>query len=153
MDDITKIKFTEKKTKICQKSEASDRERETTTVFEIERHPDFDKAMQALVPHVLNVLQLPETYAENMEVSGISLSCNDTQGEGAVVTCTKTLGGIGAPLVLNTPHLHEDPEMTGSSKMPDDMRIAINAIEKEAKNFLNGKSAQLEMFSKSEKAA
>ena len=152
MDSLTKIKLKENNnTEIHLSSESATTEKDTVVRSKIDRHPDFDKAMQALVDEVVSVCRLPAEYREGMTVTGVSISFNETQGEGATITAQKSLPCINSPLVINTPHLHDDPDMLGLSAKPRTMDDKLRKLVNQARQFLNGKSAQGDLFEEESK--
>lgn len=155
MTDITKIKFDDHKTIIEETfyDTKSGNGRDTQHRRILDRHPDFSKAMADLANHVVDVLCLPEGYVDGIKVSGISLSYNETQGRGVVVTCMKYLEGINAPFLINTPHLHQDESGSGKSEIPLEMDMLVDVIVKEARLFLGGKSSQEDMFANQPQSA
>lgn len=106
--------------------------------------PEFGEAMQSLASIVVDLLGLPEGYTEGLTVSGVSLSYNDTQGRGCVITCLKELAAFNAPLVINTPHLAEDAEH--GPTMPGALSRALDELMIRATRFKNGQRQQMEMF-------
>ena len=126
-----------------------------------ERHPDFTNAMKSLLVEAERVLGFEDGYLTGPrvvsaetggviqtlgEVTGISVSENDHQGVGCVVTIQRSFEEINSPLVINTPHLHEDLAEQGLSVMPGTMREKVFALITEAEDFIGGKRAQGEMF-------
>lgn len=110
-------------------------------------HPEFVSAMRAFILPALELLELPEDYDEGLTVTGLSINEEEDGRLGLVVTMQKKLAGANAPLVLNTPHLRQlmDEEYDGNF-LPDEMLLAIEAAERCAKNFIDGKRAQADMF-------
>lgn len=115
-------------------------------------HPleSFPAAMAALIPPALDLLELPLAYDHNMTASGISFS--DTDGiMGAVVTLQKTLVGAHSPLVLNTPHLAEEPygeSGDASCLLPEKLVDALQECIDEAGRYIRGERSQLDMLLK-----
>jgi hypothetical protein len=117
-------------------------------------NPEFDAALQALKQDVLVIAELQDEegdlpgYGETMRVQSVSLSLNAKSGNrGAVVTAMKTLQLANAPLALHTPHLvaetddDEGDEGERAGVMPAGMWARIEALEKEAWAYLDGKRA------------
>ena len=107
---------------------------------------EFTDAMQALVPHVVKLLELPEKYGESMRVSGVSISYTKEDRKGAVITCLKQVAGANAPLVLNTPYLPEMDLDDPNPSMPTDMLAAIEALEAQAARYVDGEREQRDLF-------
>jgi hypothetical protein len=106
--------------------------------------PEFDAALAALLPEVLRILELPEEYAKGMQVIGVSLSSNDEQGLGCVVTCLRDLNTTNAPLVLNTPHLPESSE--SGPTMGRTMLDMIEKLQGLARRYVAGNREQMSLL-------
>jgi len=123
---------------------------ETKHVRFAEPHPDFTKAMDALVPHVRAILELPPSYKLGaIRVTGVTISCSEeTEVEGAVISGLITLDTADSPFSFNTPHLAFDQYAEGNTAklMPEDAVIAIDELRSEARQFLNGKRSQGDLF-------
>lgn len=117
--------------------------------------PEFDAALRAFVDLVLALLHLPDTYRENLQVTGLSINYEDADERmGLVVTCQKHLPEAKAPLILNTPHLRQalDGEVDPGffiKGMEDALEVAIG----EAKAFINGRREQHDIFADQHEAA
>lgn len=110
------------------------------------RNKSFTDAMQALLPPVKELLPLNyDELEDKIDVIGITISRNESQGLGATITLQVTLEHFNGPLTINTPHLHEDASDTGIKAMPWELQEAINDLVEEAEAFLKGKRAQEEM--------
>src|SRR5688572_8176909 len=70
---------------------------------------EFGEAMDALVPHVLKLLELPAEYGEGLKVTSLSISYQKAHDDrmGVVITCLKSIAGAVSPVVFNTPYLAE----------------------------------------------
>lgn len=116
--------------------------------------PEFTGAMRRFVPIVLSLLELPDSYDDGLQVTGISLNEEENDGRrGVVITSQKKLEAANAPLVLNTPHLREpvkDEEADRPGFFPDEMEDAIAHAERAASEYLEGKRAQGDLFTKGE---
>lgn len=117
-----------------------------------EPHPSFERALDDLAPHVETVCEMPEGdyQAHSYKVRGVSFSYGgqlDTKG--VTITAARTLLHSNSPLVLNTPHMIEEPYGEGSDEtqvMSSDMLIDIGRLENEARDYMDGKRAQMDMF-------
>jgi len=109
--------------------------------------PEFEKALQAFKQYVRHICDLPMSYDADMTISSVSISENDSQGRGIVVTALKKLPACNAPLVLNTPHLPETASSEGGVEMPSFARRLLDALEEEANKYRAGERAQTDMFS------
>ena len=113
--------------------------------------PALPSALAAFVPIVLDLLQLPEDWSENLRVQ--SLSINHEKGDGRmglVITCLKKLPDANAPLVLNTPHLRQpvNDDDTGPGFFIEGMGEALDDVLSAALGFYNGERAQGDLFPK-----
>lgn len=110
------------------------------------RNKSFTDAMQDLLPPVKQLLPLNyDELEDKIDVIGITISENESQGLGATITLQVTLEAFNGPLTINTPHLHEDASDTGVKAMPWELKEAIDNLVYEAQEFLKGKRAQEEM--------
>ena len=110
--------------------------------------PEFVEAMRAMVPHVLEVLELEHAgWEDSLTVSGLSINEEEDGRRGLVCTCRRALDIANAPLIINTPHLREfrdDEQLKGF--LPDDMLVQLTKCEVEAALYLKGKRAQGDLF-------
>ena len=113
--------------------------------------PEFLTALQDFKRYVLHLCELPGGYDAEMTISSVSISSNDTQGRGIVVTALKKLPDVNSPLVLNTPHLTETASYDGGPELPSFACAMLDRLEEEAAKFRSGERAQQELFA--EKAA
>lgn len=112
----------------------------------------FANAMDALVPPVLKLLQLPARYAEDMHVTSISVQHGSEIREpdskrGLVVTARKKIEATNAPFMIHTPHLKEG-QADGNDVVAEIFGL-LEAIEDQAKRFIDGARAQIDMFDQS----
>lgn len=126
-----------------------------TSIFTSQDQPasSFLDAQQALLDEVLFICELPEEYADNMEVRGISI------GNGAVITAVKKFPELGnKALCINTPHMMFSDSIRDDDKssvpLPTRTAEAVKNWAKEAEAFLNGKrhANQLSLAVNNEKA-
>lgn len=119
--------------------------------------PAFVTALNALLADVLVVVELPDSYADGMRVSGITLSLTEKTGaRGATVAVLKTVKIANGPLTFSTPHLIGDPAPDDEAPdddrrghMPPGMWARILDVEREGWDYLDGKrapKAQAELF-------
>lgn len=117
--------------------------------------PQFQKALNGLRRHVAEIceLNIPPNLAHpnevaNIEVRGVSLSWTDDI-MGVVITALKTLRNSNSPLVLNTPHLPEEPYSEGGDEsmcLTSECVDAIRNLIDEAHRYLEGDRQQLDLF-------
>lgn len=109
---------------------------------------EFPEAMAALVAPCLSLLELPASYASGVRATGVSLSW--TGGiMGAVITLQKPIRGANAPVIFNTPHLPESPYSDGNEMeptLPKELLVALDAVQDEAKAYIRGERAQMDLF-------
>lgn len=112
--------------------------------------PEMALALQALVPDVLDICELPDDYAGGMTVASVSLSYGgDAETMGAVITALKALVGARAPLVLNTPHLPSASYSDGDEPTLGGETVAkLLDVEGEAFLYVDGDRAQGSLFGK-----
>ena len=117
--------------------------------------PSFYKAMEALVPVVLDTLMLPKAYAGKkpkaddkepgypLTVSGFTIH---TKGESRLVTImAMKVVDTPSPFNISVPNRYMDPPTKeGSSSIPySDKHVAlIEEVIEEAKKYLKGERAQ-----------
>jgi hypothetical protein len=109
-------------------------------------HPDFVEALKALKDDVIEIAELPLSYAHGLRVQSVTMSRSEKTGvEGAVITGLKSLTSATSPLVLNTPYLVNDPQAeTGA--MTSGMAERLETLRFEAERYIEGKRAQGELF-------
>lgn len=111
--------------------------------------PKFDKALQAFVPFLLEIIGAPGEWIENTEVTGISLNKEEDRRRGIVITAKRKCPYGNAPIAINTPHLREsldDAKETGPNFLLPGMAGAIDRMCSEAEAYLAGDRAQGELF-------
>lgn len=111
----------------------------------------FGQAMDALIRPVLQLLQLPADYADGLHVSSVSIQHKSELREpdtsrGLVVTARKTLEATNAPLMLHTPHLKES--QAEENDIVAEIFGLIEAVETQARRFIDGARVQLDLFDK-----
>lgn len=147
---ISKVKFDDSSTVVMLEEKYPGNQKAITVTSFDARHADFTKAVSDLVPLVISLLRLPPEYSNGFEIIGCTFSENEHQGFGAVITALKQIKDISAPLVLNTPHTHEDERQSGLSVMPTSLRNQLRVVYKEAELFVGGKRAQADLFQQKE---
>lgn len=114
--------------------------------------PELPAKINALEKHVRDLLELPKNWAkDSFRVIKVSWSFSESTGiQGATVTCLVDLEATGSPLVINTPHLpYKRYSPTGNQPtMPNQMREALDEVERQAEDYLAGKRSQGELFGK-----
>ena len=111
--------------------------------------PEFEKALQAFLPFLLEIIGAPKSWSENTRVTGVSLKKEEDGRRGIVITATRKCPFGSAPIALNTPYLREaldDSKETGSQFFLSGMSDAIDELCAEADKYLGGDRAQGELF-------
>ena len=124
-------------------------------------HPDLLAAMDKLIPHFILLCELPESTAlaidlmanqidevdiselPKIQVTGFSIG-GDDEDEGLTIIGSRLLEK-GKSLNINSPFTKYDRE---DYQYADELSLAIQGIENEIREFLNGKisNKQLDMF-------
>jgi len=110
--------------------------------------PEFEQALQAFKQYVRQLCELPLSYDSGLTINSVSISDNDSQGRGLVVTALKKLADCSAPLVLNTPHLPETASSQGGPELPRFAVRLLDTLEEEANKYRAGERAQQDLFAK-----
>jgi hypothetical protein len=114
--------------------------------------PSFDHALDNLIPHIEEMCELPEKdhQVHPYTVRGVSLSYGgENETLGVTITATRALDHSNSPLVLNSPHKISEPYAEGSDEtqvMSDDCLIDLQILFNEARDYLDGKRAQADLF-------
>lgn len=147
--NITKIKLKKDGGTIVFYNESEEgTKREIQSSFFVPLPAEFRAHLDVLRECVTKLLKLEDWQPmQSAKIIGISLSQNQSQGLGAVITALVNIKNISAPLVINTPHVYEISD--GISAMPTKMFIEINELIKDTKKFIEAnKDIQSDMFEK-----
>jgi hypothetical protein len=110
--------------------------------------PEMGAAFRALAPHVREVLELPDDFAEHrLTATTVSFSMSKNDIEGVVISGYVRLEHGEGSWVFNTPHLPFEPY--GDKPMAcltDEAVGAVQAVRNEAQAYLNGERAQSGLF-------
>jgi hypothetical protein len=114
-----------------------------------EPHPDLIFALGNLIPHVMAICELPESYREDLTVSGVSFTYKETENNGtvsgAVITSQKLLKNHPAPLIINTPHKTDVPYSETSDTaacLSTEAAMALENVKTEAVEYIKGKRGE-----------
>lgn len=124
---------------------------EQTLTSSDDPRPEFVNALQALTSWVVRICDLPIDYANEMRITGVSLSLGEYGG--CVVTALKKVSGANSPVVINTPHVPETPTSEAGPCLPPSTVSLLESLDAEAERFWKGERAQSEMFPASESGA
>ncbi len=111
-------------------------------------HPALLSAIDALASHVAEWCEAEPSFAEGIQVRGVSFSWTDGI-MGATITALKSLRECNSPLVLNTPHKPSEPY---SETAPADVCLKPETIDallrvlRETEAYIDGKREQGSLF-------
>jgi hypothetical protein len=112
----------------------------------------FRDALAALADDVVEILELPAAYRPGLTARGVSFSWTEVEAGivlGATITAHKHLMTAHAPLILNTPHLPEEPySPTGDDRCCLDPECVgrLRDLIAETEAYLAGSRAQGQLF-------
>ena len=115
-------------------------------------HPSFPLKILELRNYVNDIsdLRLDKDEMHKLKISSISLNyAGEKHIMGATITALKDLPGRNSPLVVNTPYLIEDyysDQGDPSSLLPSKLVLLIYEIFDYADEYVQGKRAQLSLF-------
>lgn len=144
--DISKVKIKQGSTEILYF--ASDRKDSRETAFSSydPQTEEFIECLQPLKPWVLHVLDLPGSYGEGLEITGLTIKHEDS-GIGVVISAVKQLGQTDAPLCLNTPYIPPQRNENTRTPMCSELQEEVQNIMDMCEEFMGGKHrAQGELF-------
>ena len=145
MRTIKKVKFSGGKVQVDFIDDGDGATNELTMKSDNLPSPDLVGAMNELGAHACALCEMPESYADNCKVEGLSLSYTDDI-MGAVITVQKPIETSDSPFTFNTPHMPAEPyggSLDYSKCLPDDAVEAIEKVISEALEYIKGKRAQL----------
>ena len=109
--------------------------------------PEFYQKFGSLVDHVVEILELPLSYATGIEARGVHFNYKkDVMG--VVITIVKRLPGSKKIFVINTPHCPETPYGPGkefAGCLSTECAQVLKELQLEAELYIQGKRAQLEL--------
>lgn len=109
----------------------------------------FYDALESLVPFVAEICEQPQTWAQSVEVRGVSFSYGgENEVMGATISALKTLEKSNSPLVINTPHKSSEPYNEGGDEticLSDEATAALYHLQRETQLYLDGHRAQLSL--------
>lgn len=98
-------------------------------------HPEFFEALSRLKPHVVDVCEFAGGYVDGVTVLGVTIKRYSDQPDAIVVTATKELAG-DLHFNFSTPACPPNSHTMG----------ALQDLYEAAKDFLDGKRAELDLF-------
>lgn len=108
-----------------------------------EPRKEFHTALQALKPHLLEILELPTGYGSGLKITSVSLATK-ADVTSAIIKGKKVLQNSNTPFNIITPlkPMNAGEESAGDNLLTDECRDAINEMIAEAKLFVKGERAQ-----------
>jgi hypothetical protein len=104
----------------------------------------FRDALSALSLDVIGICEMHVAEEPKISVRGVTFT-NTNDVFGAVITAMKKLKTTNAPLVINTPHLTEEPYGEGDTSTPllDTATVdRLHTLALEAERYINGEREQ-----------
>jgi hypothetical protein len=104
---------------------------------------EFEKALEALKPHLLEMLELPEGYGSGLTVSGATFT-HKNEAVKVVIVGKKVLSGTNSPFNIITPAkpMIVKEESASDDLVTDECREALNNLIAEAKLYAKGERLQ-----------
>ncbi|MDI6808283.1 MAG: hypothetical protein QME66_04780 [Candidatus Eisenbacteria bacterium] len=124
--------------------------------------PGFYEALKDLVPHVVEICELPKEYSSRIAVQGVSASyAGEKEVMGATILAALLLDHSNCNLNLNTPYKISESYSDGPGDekqlMTDECCKALEELYEECEKYIRGLRVQIELFAgdprKSQKAA
>lgn len=145
---ITKVKIKPNSTEIGYLESDARESKEVVFKSWDKQSKEFVESLQVLKPHVIYILELPEEYAETLTITGISIKYEDA-GIGVVISATKELDSLDAPLCLNTPYIPPQRNENMHTPMSGMLEMTVDKITAMAQQFMEGMHrAQGQLFDK-----
>ena len=145
---ITKVKIKPNSTEIGYLESDALESKEVVFKCWDKQSKEFVESLQVLKPHVIYILELPEEYAETLTITGISIKYEE-YGIGVVISATKELDSLDAPLCLNTPYIPPQRNENMHTPMSGILEMTVDKITAMAQQFMEGQyRAQGQLFEK-----
>ena len=112
----------------------------------------FEDAMKKLIPHAIEIKELPEKAAKEYRCNVLLLTCNvKEEGENrtASISLTKQTSA-GKPDNLTTTAMHYEAINSKVTLLPEKTRLVIKNACMEAKKFIKGHRDLTELYSQQE---
>ena len=109
--------------------------------------PELYDALRELLPHAVDLLELPDDYERGAKISGLSISyVGDAEDMGVVMTGQKTLSSCSAPFVFNTPFMMAEENDADQPSLGRAAAVALENVIDEAWKYVEGKRDQMSLF-------
>jgi len=109
--------------------------------------PSFNKALQALTTHVVQLCELPKDATDRLFVRGLTLAYTGQDSHpqmGVSIIAQLKLKNADSPLNVLTPHKIEGSPAP-KRRLSDDCLKAVNAVIDETTKYIDGERAQTSM--------
>jgi hypothetical protein len=111
--------------------------------------PSFADALQSFDAFVIDLLEIPKQWRENLSITTLNLSEDKNGYRGLIVTATRPIPkAYDRPLVMNTPLVREGSEDASDEActLSDEVLELVALVEGEAVRYLNGEREQLDLL-------
>jgi len=101
---------------------------------------EFDKAMDDIVPHVIDIKELPEKANKGYRCNSVSLSCNTSKkgvSRSTVLSATKVTSAGKADNISTAQCLYES-DNPKAKVLPQKIVLSIKEVVRQAKLFIEG---------------
>ena len=116
--------------------------------------PEFEQAMNALIPHIGEWLEInDEHWVQGLKPRGVSFTHHPELGLGAVVTALRDLDKCNSPVTINTPNNFEEPSFEDGPCLDGNCVDALKEVIEEANAYIDGYRAQLSLYETEEETA
>lgn len=145
---ITKVKIKPNNTEIAYLESDAKESKEVVFKSWDTQSKEFLEVLQILKPYVIYILELPDGYEQTMEIRGVTIKYEEA-GIGVVISATKGLDSLDAPLCINTPYIPPVRNENIRTPMSGGLEMAIEKITVMAQQFMEGQHrAQGQLFEK-----
>lgn len=116
--------------------------------------PEFEKAMAALAPFVIEMCELNPKHQSRISVRSVSASyAGENDVLGIVISAQKGLEHSNSPLNINTPYKIQEPYKEGAEGdqlqlMPPNCSECIQELFDQAEKYIKGHRLQTDLFDK-----
>ena len=112
----------------------------------------FQKSMASLIPHAIEIKELPEESAKGYRCNVLSLTCvSKEEGENRTASIGLTkITRAGKTDNLITTAQHYEAINNKVNLLPEDTRLAMLEVRKQAKLFIKGHRDLRELYSQAE---
>lgn len=110
---------------------------------------ELKDALQKMRDHVIDICEFPPPMNSGITIRGVTITYNDDDIQGLVITALRGLTYSNAPLIVNTPHFTREPYSEGADP---DMNVFstecaedLDGLERLAFLYVGGQRAQQEL--------